>query len=125
MGQVTNFVGQHLADHPELVSADIVEKWKRIYEAGNARDIERDQLLLLFGVSLPEGSITIMWAWDVIHTMKSYVERGIQVKARRLKPGMKVQAGHGQDTIRAIGPNFSVYLQGRTGVFNPLSIVPS
>jgi len=124
MGRVADFVVQHLLDNPELIDADVVKEWGRIYEAGEERSVQLTQYLSLFKASLPEHLMTVSRAWDVISALESNISRGVQVKEKGLVPGMKVRVGSEEYTVRTIGRDYSVHLQGRAGGHHPLSMEP-
>ena len=124
MGRINDFVVQHLLDNPELIDAEIVEAWGRIYEAREETSVQLTQLLSLFKASLPQHLMTVNRAWDVIIVMKSNISRGVQVREKGLAPGVKVRVGSEEYTVRTIGRDHSVHLQGKAGAHHPLSIEP-
>jgi len=124
MDQADDFVVQHLLKTPELINADIIEEWERIYETAVGRNAQRTQLLLLFKVVLPEGLMTNHRAWGVISRMERNISRGVQIKEKGLAPGVRVWMGDKEYIIRTIGRNFSVYLEGKSGAHHPLSVIP-
>lgn len=124
MGRVADFAVQHLLDHPELIEASILEEYSKIWEEEQDSRQRLTRLIVLLEVSLPTELSSIQKAQEVVGVIKSNIGRGVGVKEKGLAPGVKVRfrAGGTTHTIRTIGRDFGVHLEGKAGANNPLSL---